>query len=48
MEDKVQLPRLYFAWVTPPAFAPGGDAALDAVAGVLAGGKNSRLYKRLV
>ena len=47
LEDKVQLPRLYLAWVTPPAFAPG-DAALDAVAGVLAGGKNSRLYKRLV
>jgi zinc protease len=47
LEDRVQLPRLYMAWVTPPAFAPG-DAALDAVAGVLAGGKNSRLYKRLV
>ena len=47
LEDKVQLPRLYFAWLTPPALAPG-DAALDAVAGVLAGGKNSRLYKRLV
>ena len=47
LEDHVQLPRLYMAWVTPPAFAPG-DAALDAVAGVLAGGKNSRLYKRLV
>jgi len=47
LEDKVQLPRLYLAWVTPPAFAPG-DAALDAVAGVLTGGKNSRLYRRLV
>jgi zinc protease len=47
LEDRVQLPRLYMAWVTPPVFAPG-DAALDAVAGVLAGGKNSRLYKRLV
>jgi zinc protease len=47
LEDKVQLPRLYMAWVTPPAFAPG-DAALDAVAAVLTGGKNSRLYKRLV
>jgi len=47
LEDKVQLPRLYIAWVTPPAFAPG-DAALDAVSVVLAGGKNSRLYKRLV
>ena len=28
-------------------YAPG-DAELDVVAGVLAGGKNSRLYKRLV
>jgi zinc protease len=47
LEDKVQLPRLYLAWVTPPRFAPG-DAALDAVAAVLADGKNSRLYRRLV
>lgn len=47
LEDKVQLPRLYMAWVTPPAFAPG-DAALDALAAALTTGKNSRLYKRLV
>jgi zinc protease len=45
--DKVQLPRVYLAWLTPPHFAPG-DAALDMVADALAGGKNSRLYKRLV
>jgi zinc protease len=45
--DRVQLPRLYLAWVTPPHFKPG-DAALDMVSEVLAGGKNSRLYKRLV
>jgi zinc protease len=45
--DRVQLPRLYMAWLTPPALTPG-DAALDMVADVLAGGKNSRLYKRLV
>jgi zinc protease len=45
--DKVQLPRVYVAWLTPPHFAPG-DAALDMVADALAGGKNSRLYKRLV
>lgn len=45
--DRVQLPRLYLAWLTPAALAPG-DAALDLVADVLAGGKNSRLYKRLV
>ena len=45
--DRVQLPRLYLAWLTPRHLEPG-DAALDVVADVLAGGKNSRLYKRLV
>jgi zinc protease len=45
--DRVQLPRLYLAWITPPLYAPG-DAALDIVSSVLTGGKNSRLYKRLV
>jgi len=47
LTDKVQLPRLYIAWLTPPQYAPG-DAALDVVSDILAGGKNSRLYKRLV
>ncbi len=46
-EDNVQLPRLYMAWLTPAGYAPG-DAELDLLASVLAGGKNSRLYKRLV
>jgi zinc protease len=45
--DQVSLPRLYLAWLTPRIFAPG-DATLDLVSSVLAGGKNSRLYKRLV
>src|SRR4029077_8171142 len=45
--DRVQLPRLYLAWLTPRHFEPG-DATLDVVADVLAGGKNSRLFKRLV
>lgn len=45
--DRVQLPRLYLAWHTPRAYAPG-DATLDVVSNLLAGGKNSRLYKRLV
>jgi zinc protease len=45
--DAVQLPRLTLAWITPPRFSPG-DAELDVVAQVLGGGKNSRLYKRLV
>lgn len=46
-EDRVQLPRLYMAWLSPAQFTPG-DAELDILAYVLAGGKNSRLYKRLV
>jgi len=45
--DRVQLPRLFVSWLTPRHFEPG-DAALDVVADILAGGKNSRLYKRLV
>ena len=47
LEDRVQFPRLYLAWITPAQFGPG-DADLDLVAQVLTGGKNSRLYKRLV
>ncbi|HVH11283.1 MAG TPA: pitrilysin family protein [Gemmatimonadales bacterium] len=47
LEDRVQLPRLYNAWHTVKAFADG-DAALDVVANVLAAGRSSRLYQRLV
>lgn len=47
LEDRVQLPRLYMGWVTPPAFAPG-EAEANMLADLLAGGKNARLYKRLV
>jgi zinc protease len=47
LEDRVQLPRLYMAWHTPAAFTDE-DAALTALADVLAGGRNSRLYRRLV
>ncbi|HEX9150404.1 MAG TPA: pitrilysin family protein [Thermoanaerobaculia bacterium] len=47
LEDKVQLPQLFIAWHTPPYFHPG-DEAMDVLARVLASGKNSRLYKRLV
>ncbi len=47
LEDRVQLPRLYMAWLTVPAFAEG-DAELNVLARLLAGGRNSRLYRRLV
>jgi zinc protease len=45
--DRVQLPRLYMGWHTPALLKPG-DATLDIVANLLSGGKNSRLYRRLV
>jgi zinc protease len=47
LEDRVQLPRVYYTWESAKSFAPG-DAELDLLAAVLAGGKSSRLYKRLV
>src|SRR5207244_1817399 len=47
LEDRVELPRLYVAWLTPPMFA-GGDAELDLACDLLANGKTSRLYRRLV
>lgn len=47
LHDRVQLPRLYLSWPTPAHLNPG-DAELDVVAEILAGGKNARLYKRLV
>jgi zinc protease len=47
LEDRVELPRLYLASLTVPMFAPG-DADLDLAADILANGKTSRLYRRLV
>ena len=47
MTDRVQLPRLYLAWHTPAIYAPG-DAAMDIAASLMTGGKNARLYRRLV
>ena len=47
LEDKVQLPRLFYTWPTVKLFAPD-DAALDILSLVLANDKNSRLYKKLV
>ncbi len=47
IEDRVQLPRLYMSWISPASLT-AGDAEMDLLASVLAGGKNSRLYKKLV
>jgi zinc protease len=47
MEDRVELPRIYMTWHTPAMFADG-DADLDLATDLLANGKTSRLYRRLV
>lgn len=46
-KDNVLLERLYLAWHTSKAFS-NDDAALDILADILAGSKNSRLHKKLV
>ena len=47
LEDRVQLPRVYFAWHGVKAL-DADEPALDALAEVLAGGKSARLYRTLV
>jgi predicted Zn-dependent peptidase len=47
IEDNVELPKVVMAWQSPKHFGPG-DAELDILSNVLAGGKTSRLYKSLV
>jgi len=47
LEDRVQLPRVYDTWHTVKGYAPD-DAALDLLASILAQGRTSRLYRRLV
>jgi predicted Zn-dependent peptidase len=47
LPDEVELAKVTLAWQSPRQFAPG-DAELDLLASVLAGGKASRLYRALV
>lgn len=47
MEAKINVPTGMMVWSTP-AFFKEGDADLDVVGRILAGGKTSRLYRRLV
>ncbi len=47
VEDQVELPRIYMAWITDPILTQG-DAECDLIARILGGGKSSRLYRRLV
>ena len=47
MEDRVNLPMLALAWNTTPLLDKS-DPALTLLSSILAGGKNSRLYKTLI
>ena len=47
VRDRIELPRVFMGWLTPPAYQ-GGDAELMVAAHILGGGKASRLYKSLV
>src|SRR4029453_4276896 len=47
LKARVELPRVYMAWVTSPILKPG-DADADIASNVLGGGRSSRLYKKLV
>jgi zinc protease len=45
--SRVELPKLYMAWISPAFFKPG-DAEADVTGTILGGGRSSRLYKKLV
>ena len=47
VQARVQLPRVYMSWLTPPLYK-AGDAEADFTAQILGGGRSSRLYKKLV
>jgi zinc protease len=47
VKDRVELPKVYMAWLTSPIFQPG-DADADIASSVLGNGRSSRLFKKLV
>jgi zinc protease len=47
VDEPVDLARVSYGWIAPPAYGPD-DAALDIATSVLAGGRATRLYRRLV
>ncbi|MSO82151.1 MAG: insulinase family protein [Acidobacteria bacterium] len=47
LEDRVEMPRLYMAWLSPAMFNDD-DAEMDLLGDLLASGKASRLYRTLV
>jgi zinc protease len=47
LEDQVEIPLSILVWQSPAVFDEG-DAEMDILAGILGGGKASRLYRALV
>ncbi len=47
VSDRIELPRVYMAWLTSSIFKPG-DADAEITAAILGGGRASRLYQKLV
>jgi zinc protease len=47
VKDRIEMPRVYMAWIAPPIYTDG-DAAADITSNLLGGDKVSRLYKSLV
>ncbi len=46
-EDRVQLPRLYLVWPSPPQFE-ADEPEMEILASILGDGKSSRLFRSLV
>ncbi|HEY3499945.1 MAG TPA: pitrilysin family protein [Polyangiaceae bacterium] len=47
VDEPVELTRVSYGWIAPPAYS-ADDAVLDVTMAVLAGGRATRLYRRLV
>jgi zinc protease len=47
VDEPVELARVSFGWITPPAYSPA-DAVLDVTTAILAGGRATLLYQELV
>ncbi|HTQ06049.1 MAG TPA: pitrilysin family protein [Polyangiaceae bacterium] len=47
VDEPVELARVSYGWIAPPAYGPD-DAPLDLATTILAGGRSTRLYRKLV
>lgn len=47
VDEPVELARVSYGWIAPPAYGPD-DVPLDLATSILAGGRSTRLYRKLV